>query len=1469
MAKIYISATRLDLSGECEAVKRHIENIGHTPVDSYGPSGLPILESCLADVDGCDVYLLILGHAYGERPAANNPDHLSYTQLEFRRAMNKDMRRIVLRRSGVADERRSDIYESGQMAALQAFQQEVEAHARPAWFADENELIAQLRAGLDDVLSALGLQPAPAALGDPLRRASRDLLSWRRTLPGDVWLERSELAILRERMATQDHSLTLLLGEPGCGKSALLARLGADVQDEGIPVLAIKADLLPAELLSPQTLADHLGLAQPVLATVLALAAHGAVLVLIDQLDALADLVVQHSSRLRVLLNLIRDLDGIGNVHVVASCRVFEHRHDPSLRNLESEVLTLALPSWSAVAAVLEQRGIQAGGWNEGIRETLRSPHALDLFLSELSGEDEASLANGFQGLLEKLWEKVVLQAADCVQRRALLMEIAQRMAEDETLWLAAARFEDRFSLLRDLEAAGLLIRDANAGRIGFRHQTLYEFIRARSFLDQAGSLTANVVNQQASLRIRPQLWYALTYLRRVDDRRYQDELQRLWAADMRRHLRMLVIEFLGMQTAPLPTERQLAFNNFADPWFQRRFLAVVPGSPGWFDALRLSQLPNLMARPLSDMPEVSPLLERALLFAPEAVLNLLDRHWLPHSEKDTLTWRLLARGPQAPRDVAWIDRLERIVARTGLNEWEMRDGVNAVSAALPDEAPRLVAAWYGYRWRSSPASGDGHVDADEVLASRQKLATKLLETRDWYELPAIAEAAPGRFIAAIWPVFCELLENITGDAHAFVVGYREATMLIDDLEGSQESHLQRPLSASLGQAITLWAAAEPDAFLSFLDSNGGRDAMLVQRLLAKGLVAIADVRPNAGLEFLCADSRRLVLGPFTDKHRNSRQLIQAVSPHVDDTQFARLERAIVAWSHYHADPQDDASVRHQRLHWNRQHRLRLLRALPRERLSPPTLRLVMEEERAFPGLDDVDVRFTGFREVVSPVSAEQMERADDEQVISLFEELTDEHQWDHPRHRMRGGAIQAGRELARLAENDPERAARLMLRLSPSRNEGPVSEVLQRLAKSEYDRHGLYQLIRDLQGLGHDGNEFRNACAWAIAAAVNADHPVPEDLFERLASWLVPVSGSEDEVENTESTSERQESLLWRSSGIHNVPSGNYPVLNTLSKACLENRPAMIDRWMALLESHLQRTETPKVWAEMACQWLPQLQHADRNRAQAFLDGLFSRHRSVLATIHGIDLMGYLQHWISPGNAERWLDSMAQAGGDGPQGYGELLMLRHALFPQEDWVGARMVDCLASTDVATRRQRIGVAHAAVHLWSEPDHRSLAHRYLLPLLATPEVEVRHAVAGIFLSTAFVADSETQAVFDTLCEHPGILREQPAHYLTEHLEKLVEHDPVRVARLSNVLLDQVGEDMTSFATSWYLSAEPLIAVALALQDMPEPQRTAGVALFERMLEYNLPQARELTFSLDKRTPNTGTNRPARRRRRSGR
>lgn len=81
MAKVYVSSTIADLEPERRAVMDWLVAARHQPVHSYLPSSDTVRDSCLDDVDACDLYVLILGHRYGFVPEEGNPEGLSITDF--------------------------------------------------------------------------------------------------------------------------------------------------------------------------------------------------------------------------------------------------------------------------------------------------------------------------------------------------------------------------------------------------------------------------------------------------------------------------------------------------------------------------------------------------------------------------------------------------------------------------------------------------------------------------------------------------------------------------------------------------------------------------------------------------------------------------------------------------------------------------------------------------------------------------------------------------------------------------------------------------------------------------------------------------------------------------------------------------------------------------------------------------------------------------------------------------------------------------------------------------------------------------------------------------------------------------------------------------------------------------------------------------------------------------------------------
>jgi tetratricopeptide (TPR) repeat protein len=173
MARVYLSSTIVDLKRERRAVLEWLLRARHQAVDSYLPNSETVRDSCLDDVDSCDLYVLILGHRYGFQPPDNNPEHLSITQLEFRRAGQSGIPRIALVRTSIPDVSRSDLADPERLALVSAFREEVAQEVRPAEFGDLRELIQGLSTGAQAELAKLDQRdsrPGGPGTGGPVLR---------------------------------------------------------------------------------------------------------------------------------------------------------------------------------------------------------------------------------------------------------------------------------------------------------------------------------------------------------------------------------------------------------------------------------------------------------------------------------------------------------------------------------------------------------------------------------------------------------------------------------------------------------------------------------------------------------------------------------------------------------------------------------------------------------------------------------------------------------------------------------------------------------------------------------------------------------------------------------------------------------------------------------------------------------------------------------------------------------------------------------------------------------------------------------------------------------------------------------------------------------------------------------------------------------------------------------------------------
>lgn len=605
-------------------------------------------------------------------------------------------------------------------------------------------------AALREVLATFGrphsLPASPESMGrNEIERASRSLAEWSQAIWGQH-IDRSELIQLVQRITEHSSGATLVVGGAGTGKSALLAELYADLQSRGYPVLAIKADMLDVDIKDFEGLAHNLKISGPLEEGLLRLAAEQPCVLIIDQLDAVSEVMDQRSQRMQVLLRLATRLlnakqpDGQSPfpVHVVVSSRPFEANFDARFGQLNAEQITLSLPSFEQVETLLCRVGIEAEAVPDSLKETLRTPFALGLYVDLVKAgavPNELTSAN----LLERWLDKKL--PAGSVRREFLgfLRQLATDMTAHETLWRPAAHYElDQNEHVRRAEAMGIVVRDG--ANIGFSHQSWLDDFQAKAFRSGA-DIAAYAWSRQDGLFARGTVLRGLEHMRRLDMPAYEDAVRALLLdGKTRRHLRHLVVDILSCSDTP--TAREVAWLDWlvrSDKTLAQRALQNVASRwPTW----RAGVLPlvPLLMQDKQLLWSATMLLSREAEVDPEKTMELIERYW-SESHYDEAVFKVCSDAALATDRV--LKHVQIIFGRASFAEWAVgRYATNLSANGKVDKAIDVVALWVATQTEDR-YQGVKIYDLEEVAAaSPLYFAQRLLP---WFVKTAGTETDRGR----------------------------------------------------------------------------------------------------------------------------------------------------------------------------------------------------------------------------------------------------------------------------------------------------------------------------------------------------------------------------------------------------------------------------------------------------------------------------------------------------------------------------------------------------------------------------------------------------------------------------------------------------------------------------------------------------------------------------------------------------
>jgi hypothetical protein len=1321
-------------------------------------------------------------------------------------------------------------------------------------------------------------------LKERLGDASRYLLSWPTKLGSDIWLQRAELDNLEGRLRNREGTANLILGRPGTGKSAILATLAQRLIQRGVPVLAIKSDMLPSSIQDYDDLQRHLNLPLPVLECLAMASKSEPAVLIIDQLDAISEFVDRKSERLDLLLDLVHAARRIEKLHVVCSSRWFEYQHDIRLTTIEAETISLEPPAWEDVRTVLKNEGFPQEHWSEETRTLLSVPLHLKILLELKSRDPDAGVPSSLQGLLESIWQQRVICGESKSDKLTFLDLLCKNMSETEELWLPRAIADNYSNVFDELQQMNILQTDPSGLQIGFVHQTYFDFARSRAFARGQERLSEYVAKRQDGLFIRPVLLSTLDYLRGAWPTAYEKEIRSLWVDQgLRPHLRNLLIDYMGSVENPNDTEVSCLRPMLDHSTQAYKALLAMAGSPGWFAIIKDVHLPILMSQGTELARLIIPFLSRALSFSKADVGKLVRATWLTEKKYDEYV--LMLYTYLGDWDESSVE-MTCVVAKRHESMW-IPHIADLVSQCNPDLAPRIVRADFDRRLQEAirkenayvpppPPAADASDEEKAIYELRSGKAREveqlLSHDKGWHDLSQIALSAPKAFLNRIWPWFLSVVERIAYDPHPFVTTYQEDhSHSLGTLYDRGGGISDQPVSA-LHHAIAALSEKEPDQFLTFFKQNINCPYLAVHRLLSAGLSKLTGSHPDVILDYLISDPRRLVVGDFFDCHKESRRLISAVVPHLDEKRRRKLEDIVIHWDRYYSeDTSWSPKERFERKKWNRQHRLRLLRAFPDEHISEELRQLREQEERALRNVPDWDSRIGGGGLVGSPMSQDQMAKAKDEHILTLFEELVDSTEWDHPKRNWDfiGGSIQASREFGKLAEQHPERVLRLLPSFEPSRQERPAAMAVEGLAKSGLASERLFQAIEDLVRKGHSSLEFKRDVASALQVRAEREKGLPDAMIKLLIVWL-----NEDPYPTLKDLGEKEEgdeighSILWGHGSAFILPGGRDVYIEALAKGYLRREPPEYEGFAKVIEARLKVEVHPMIW-NLTLHSMSFLFKWDATKAASYFDYVFTKFEAVRESRIGVLEIGRILHLIPDQRTiERWLSLLRDSTKvRANQAFGELLMLRLFRKPEDAWARNQVEVSLVNPEAIGAHR--GLGFAASHNWNHLPAQDICTEVLIRLSNTGDHVVQEALSEVFpYGEKVPLNTNMKKIIEALLPHDQILL-KGADRLIEGVIDQTSIEPEFVGRICNHVLEAGKMELQDIGSRLAMAADPIVSIALTLHRKPEPYRQIGLDLFERLIESNIPAARQALDVLDRKPVTAHAPRPMRRRRRRAR
>ncbi len=1247
------------------------------------------------------------------------------------------------------------------------------------------------------------------------------------------------------------------LEQGGSGKTVAMSVLLNRLERSGHVVLGIKVDGL--DFSTRKELAGAIGLPSPVSSIVQSLRAAGhRVAVLIDQVDALSSAMSRHSSAITVILDLVARLANLKDVPIILACRSFDWKYDYRLKGLrDKNTKDFSLPELSdeQLGDLLSVLHLNTDDLHPLTLKVVRCPLRLSALVEITQARREkdqawspaGSPSYTLQSLYHELWdlkmekaERKGVASSDCeeaVSRLGKHMHDSQRLASPETI------LSDKRSVRSWLTSENILAKHGKS--LSFFHQTFFDFIFARQFASDQISLVKHLLSTDQGLFYRPMVRQILEYLRDTDEQRYlrelsgvlkvswiQNKLQRLAAvrlgrfsrllrraSGIRKHIRWLVIGWLGQQTDPRPEELNLLESFLADPSTRRRVLSHFRNNPAWFDLLGLERLKHwLRSLPDRELDTVVRHLESVFKDRQDAVASLLSPY-VNHSEdwNNYIAFCLgYLRGQWAESSAELLlDLLRGPLTNLDQNQNSMPlwgRALESLAEARPKKACDAVAVIlerYESKWVSKQEESEPPYDALEDMKPGEMRLPEVHDFTDTLEI--LSREVPSRFlqVALSWTLSTMELSCQTDNPLSFKHNWCYWSY--------KEDHLHKPtetLLAAIGMAVRVIAKAKPCEFRQWAVKTLAGEFEAMQYIVAEAYAEVPAEYAHDAAEFLCSDKRRLRLS--TPARGNlAASLITTCSPHWNEQDLRLVETLVLKM-------QRRGLSKTGRYEWSGHQTLSLLLAFAYDQLSDAAKNLLRQLQRKYPDFVPRDKVKVKLRRATSPIEEDAFARMADKGWLRAMRKYAvncDEHD-----------RYSIACALESRAKEEPNRFYKLVLeKMDDSFHPEYPAAVLVGLAQAEVPLERVAKVLSKYR-LVLENSEIQTVCR---AIDKYAGKKVPGEWLEMLEQWAT-------RAEDPQGTPTKPQPDSYLNDGVN---SDRGQAVWTLAHVLLEQTPRGREEYLNFAEKVVG---DPSLSVRAVCiQFLPYAVPAapvcgfDLFKRLIGDDKVLLRERGAYNCIHaGLHRHAETVLWAIP-------HMMFDPGSEKAQENGAKLACLAAFNCPS--ASALRDACLASKHASRRK---GAAAVYATNCTDADVGRECRQRLGPLMNDKDTEVREE-ATKFLRKLTDHDLREFSKFVMQWTKSKSLIDG-ADYAANTLEKHPTANPDLTLEVAARIIDGIGAELTNIQTrhggiTYYLTPAILNVYHRSLD---EDIRSRAMDLFEKLEEMGCPEVRSAMDAVDR-------------------